>query len=274
MYPPARPQAAPTAPTANSNAFEATPEPRSAPPVPLPRRKARVPVPLAGRSVLSLENEIERLTAACEEHERAIRSSLSTVKHHLMTNLHGLFEKLNSTDEEAEGITASIQQSLQANLPTYQAHLRRTLEHRAGDVDIMRQRMTPWREVVPDPSAVPETGTGGVGEVVAGGVGEGSVRKKLRRVEGGGVEADALTRIELWADEIEMYLNNEIVNTNKSINARSVRQRLVIVAFVVLGAALAAGLAFVGLYYPAMFLWSVCRPWPGYLSEEWSRWRW
>lgn len=44
-----------------------------------------------------------------------------------------------------------------------------------------------------DGAALLSVSTGGIGT---------SRAKKLKRVEGGGGEADALTRVELWADEV------------------------------------------------------------------------
>lgn len=58
----------------------------------------------------------------------------------------------------------------------------------------MRERTTPWRDVVDEDGAARlSVSTGGIGALRA---------KKLKRVEGGGGEADALTRVELWADEV------------------------------------------------------------------------
>ncbi|WVN87685.1 uncharacterized protein L203_102873 [Cryptococcus depauperatus CBS 7841] len=230
--------------------------PRSAPPemafTPMPARED-VALPVDG--LQPLEKEIERLTAICEEHERAIRSTLSTVSHHLLTNLEGVFEKLAMIDDDAELITSSLQQSLQAHIPAFQAHLREKIKRRTADVQVMRERMTPWRDIVDERT---DDGSGAQGAM------QGSVTshgKKLKRIEGGGGETDALTRVELWADEVEMYLNNEIMAINERIKIKKTRRyyiyHTVIYALIVLGI-VATGFA---LYYPSAAIWSRIREW-------------
>ncbi|WVF71177.1 hypothetical protein IAT40_005977 [Kwoniella sp. CBS 6097] len=188
---------------------------RFAPPV----RKRSMPIP--ARSTHPLQKEIERLTAVCEEHERVIRSSLSTLKHHLLTNLPDIFERLNKCDDDAETITATIQQTLQANIPPFQSHLSKIISDRKGDVDLMRQRTTPWKDIVNETLVPPSSSTeNNVGDTAdglgtfGGGGGEGM---RLKRIPGadGQTEMDALTKVEMWADELDMYLSTEIVRSRE-----------------------------------------------------------
>ncbi|WVQ99696.1 hypothetical protein IAU59_006837 [Kwoniella sp. CBS 9459] len=190
---------------------------RFAPPV----RKRSMPIP--ARSTHPLQKEIERLTAVCEEHERVIRSSLSTLKHHLLTNLPDIFERLNKCDDDAETITATIQQTLQANLPPFQSHLSKIIADRKGDVDLMRQRTTPWKDIVNEsldpPSDQDDNRETAEGDSIGGG-GAGGI--KLRRVPGadGQNERDALMKVEMWADELDMYLTTEIVRTRERVEEK------------------------------------------------------
>lgn len=86
------------------------------------------------------------------------------------------------------------------------------------------------------------------------------VPKKLKRVEGGGGEADALTRVELWADEVEMYLNNEIIRANESTKVKRARQiglyYAILYSLMVLG--IMGGIFL--LYYPSAAIWGWIRP--------------
>ncbi|ALO69695.1 hypothetical protein CNL05445 [Cryptococcus deneoformans JEC21] len=226
--------------------------PNSAPPIiVLPKRRI-IPAPLTANSLHPVEKEIERLTAACEEHERVIRSTLSTVRHHIMTNTQGILERLSKVDDDAEAITASIQQAIQSSIPQFQSNLRESLQLRSGDVELMRERTTPWRDVVDEDGAARlGVSTGGIGALRA---------KKLKRVEGGGGEADALTRVELWADEVEMYLNNEIIRANESTKVKRARQiglyYAILYSLMVLG--IMGGIFL--LYYPSAAIWGWIRP--------------
>ncbi|ADV21574.1 Hypothetical protein CGB_D1570C [Cryptococcus gattii WM276] len=185
-----------------------SPTPKSAPPIIAPPNRRIIPAPLTANSLHPVEKEIERLTSACEEHERVIRSTLSTVRHHIITNAQGILERLSKVDDDAE--------TLQSSIPQFQSNLRENLQLRSGDVELMRERTTPWKDVVDeDGAALLSVSTNGIGA---------SHAKKLKRVEGGGGEADALTRIELWADEVEMYLNNEIIRVNESTKVKKARQ--------------------------------------------------
>ncbi|OXG85310.1 hypothetical protein C349_02338 [Cryptococcus neoformans var. grubii Br795] len=221
--------------------------PKSAPPIIVPPKRRIIPASLTANSLHPVEKEIGRLTAACEEHERVIRSTLSTVRHHIMTNAQGILERLAKVDDDAEAITASIQQALQSSIPQFQSNLRECLQLRSGDVELMRERTTPWRDVVDDDgAALLSVSTGGIGT---------SRAKKLKRVEGGGGEADALTRVELWADEVEMYLNNEIIRVNESTKIKRARQiglyYAILYSLMVLGI---MGGTFL-LYYPSAAIW-------------------
>lgn len=142
--------------------------PNSAPPIiVLPKRRI-IPAPLTANSLHPVEKEIERLTAACEEHERVIRSTLSTVRHHIMTNTQGILERLSKVDDDAEAITASIQQAIQSSIPQFQSNLRESLQLRSGDVELMRERTTPWRDVVDEDGAARlGVSTGGIGALRA-----------------------------------------------------------------------------------------------------------
>ncbi|KIR81033.1 hypothetical protein I305_03416 [Cryptococcus gattii E566] len=185
-----------------------SPTPKSAPPIIAPPKRRIIPAPLTANSLHPVEKEIERLTSACEEHERVIRSTLSTVRHHIITNAQGILERLSKVDDDAE--------TLQSSIPQFQSNLRENLQLRSGDVELMRERTTPWKDVVDeDGAALLSVSTNGIGA---------SHAKKLKRVEGGGGEADALTRVELWADEVEMYLNNEIIRVNESTKVKRARQ--------------------------------------------------
>ncbi|KAL0255352.1 hypothetical protein I308_100152 [Cryptococcus tetragattii IND107] len=235
----------------SSTVSSPSPTPKSAPPIIAPPKRRIIPAPLTANSLHPVEKEIERLTSACEEHERVIRSTLSTVRHHIMTNAQGILERLSKVDDDAEAITASIQQALQSSIPQFQSNLRENLQLRSGDVELMRERTTPWKDVVDeDGAALLSVSTNGIGALHA---------KKLKRVEGGGGEADALTRVELWADEVEMYLNNEIIRVNESTKVKRARQiglyYAILYSLIVLGI---IGGSFL-LYYPSAAIWEWMR---------------
>ncbi|ODO08394.1 hypothetical protein L198_00122 [Cryptococcus wingfieldii CBS 7118] len=239
----------------NATARPPSPALRSAPAVlPMPTRKKSVQVPLTANSLNSLEREIERLTAACDEHERVIRSTLSTVRHHLLTNMQGILERVAKTDDDAEV-------ALQVYIPAFQDKLRQTIRHRAEDVETMRERTTPWRDVVigGTASSQKQSGEADQGTLASGG-------RKLKRVEDGG-KGDALTRMEMWADEVEMYLNNEIVRMNESLRVK--RTRHVSVYYTVIATLVALGAVGSGflIYYPSAAIWS----WIQHSREELQR---
>ncbi|OCF43060.1 hypothetical protein I317_03154 [Kwoniella heveanensis CBS 569] len=206
---------------ANSPSPLRTNKRRFAPPV----RKRSMPIP--ARSTHPLQKEIERLTAVCEEHERTIRSSLSTLKHHLLTNLPDIFERLNKCDDDAETVTATIQQTLQANIPPFQSHLSKIISDRKADVDLMRQRTTPWKDIVSetlDPPFSDDNDT--KNSVVDGGFLDGG-GERLKRVPGadGQTGMDALTKVEMWADELDMYLSTEIVRLKERVDEKDKKWR-------------------------------------------------
>ncbi|ODN97999.1 hypothetical protein I350_07639 [Cryptococcus amylolentus CBS 6273] len=239
----------------NATARPPSPALRSAPAVlPMPTRKKSVQMPLTANSLNPLEREIERLTAACDEHERVIRSTLSTVRHHLLTNMQGVLERVAKTDDDAEV-------ALQVYIPAFQDKLRQTLRHRAEDVETMRERTTPWRDVVVggNASSQKQSGEAEQGTLASGG-------RKLKRVEDGG-KGDALTRVEMWADEVEMYLNNEIVRMNESLRVK--RTRHVSVYYTVIATLVALGAVGSGflIYYPSAAIWS----WIQHSREELQR---
>ncbi|KAE8538477.1 hypothetical protein D1P53_004834 [Cryptococcus gattii VGV] len=227
----------------SSIASSPSPAPKSAPPIIAPPKRRIIPASLTANSLHPVEKEIERLTTACEEHERVIRSTLSTVRHHIMTNAQGILERLSKVDDDAE--------ALQSSIPQFQSNLRENLQLRNGDVELMRERTTPWKDVVDeDGAALLSVSTDGIGTLHA---------KKLKRVEGGGGEADALTRVELWADEVEMYLNNEIIRVNESTKVKRARQiglyYAILYSLMVLGI---IGGSFL-LYYPSAAIWEWMR---------------
>nr|KIR85220.1 hypothetical protein I308_04474 [Cryptococcus tetragattii IND107] len=227
----------------SSTVSSPSPTPKSAPPIIAPPKRRIIPAPLTANSLHPVEKEIERLTSACEEHERVIRSTLSTVRHHIMTNAQGILERLSKVDDDAE--------ALQSSIPQFQSNLRENLQLRSGDVELMRERTTPWKDVVDeDGAALLSVSTNGIGALHA---------KKLKRVEGGGGEADALTRVELWADEVEMYLNNEIIRVNESTKVKRARQiglyYAILYSLIVLGI---IGGSFL-LYYPSAAIWEWMR---------------
>ncbi|WVR06788.1 hypothetical protein IAU60_003823 [Kwoniella sp. DSM 27419] len=201
-----------------------------------PTRKASMP--MAARSTHPLQVEIERLTKACEEHERVIRSSLSTLKHHLIYNVPEVFEALSKCDDDAEAISAAIQRTLQDHIPSFQSQLGKTVSDRTKDVDLMRHRTTPWRDVVKEQGASPPRTEGSRGERSAG-------VHKLKRVNGvDGGETDALTKVEMWADEVDMYLSAEIVRAKERLADKTSKRRFLsrVISFLVLLAiALLAG---------------------------------
>ncbi|WRT66648.1 uncharacterized protein IL334_003607 [Kwoniella shivajii] len=187
--------------------------------IPPTRKKS---IPLASRSVHPLQMEIDRLTAVCEEHERVIRSSLSTIKHYVITNMPDIFDRVNKLDDDAEAITATVQQTLSAHIPPFQSHLRKIISDRSSDVDLMKKRTTPWKDVVSDmglsPSHIRENGDTkdhvGIGKL-----------KRVNRSEGDG---DALTRMEMWADEVEMYLSSEIVRAKEQLVSKTGKRKFLL----------------------------------------------
>ncbi|WWC62183.1 uncharacterized protein I303_104777 [Kwoniella dejecticola CBS 10117] len=198
-------------------------QPRFLPPV---RKRS---LPLASRSTHPLQLEIDRLTAVCEEHERVIRSSLSTIKHHVMTNMPEVFELVNKIDDDAEAITASVQQSLSTHIPPFQSHLHRIVSDRTSDVELMKHRTTPWKDVVSEVKAAKSPSKADhEGLEPRSSIGTGRI-KRIAEVDG---EGDALTRIEMWADEVDMYLSTEIVRVKERLASKtSKRQFLIRVIF-------------------------------------------
>ncbi|WWC69914.1 uncharacterized protein I206_103858 [Kwoniella pini CBS 10737] len=189
-------------------------QPRFLPPV---RKKS---LPLASRSTHPLQLEIDRLTAICEEHERVIRSSLSTIKHHVMTNMPEIFELVNKIDDNAETITASIQQSLSTYIPPFQSHLHKIVSDRSSDVEVMRHRTTPWKDVVSDLKSTSPSRSNN--DELVGKIGR---IKRISETEG---EGDALTRIEMWADEVDMYLSTEIVRVKEKLASKTSKRQFLI----------------------------------------------
>ncbi|WWD17023.1 hypothetical protein CI109_101459 [Kwoniella shandongensis] len=231
--------------------------PREIPHIPIRKRS----LPLAAPSTHPLQMEIDRLTAVCEEHERVIRSGLSTVKHHLLTMTPDIMERFHQYDDDAETVTASIQQSLQDQIPPFQAHLRQIIENRERDVDVMRRRTTPWKDVV---STEDKDIVGPNGKI--GGQEEGSLRKLIKSMEGSDEGSDALNRVELWTDEIEMYLNGEIVRVKERIASRKYQQAFTIraVATIAVLAVVFTSALYLYWYYPERirFLRFLRRFWP------------
>ncbi|KAK8843932.1 hypothetical protein IAR55_006724 [Kwoniella newhampshirensis] len=187
-------------------------------------------LPMAAPSTHPLQMEIDRLTAVCEEHERVIRSGLSTVKHHLLTMTPDIIERLHKSDDDAETITASIQQSLQDHIPPFQSHLRKIIQQREGDVDLMRRRTTPWRDVVSvEDKETAGSAINGDGPLTKTKEDGGGLKRLTRIVDGpGNGERDALTRVELWADEVDMYLTSEIVRVKERLASKRSKRRLLI----------------------------------------------
>ncbi|KAL7422118.1 hypothetical protein Q5752_002761 [Cryptotrichosporon argae] len=141
-----------------------------------------------------LHAEIDRLLAQCDQHELKIRSARLGVEHRLFSEFPQLLARLQELDDTAESLTASVYQTLHATLPASQARLDAMLAARAADVDTLRARTTPWAALL---------------EGAGAGAGEGGIE----RVEGvaGGGNGDGLASVERWADEVELYLNNEII---------------------------------------------------------------
>ncbi|WWC89043.1 uncharacterized protein L201_003961 [Kwoniella dendrophila CBS 6074] len=209
----------------DDNTTSSTFQPKFIPPT---RKKS---LPIASRSTHPLQLEIDRLTAICEEHERAIRSSLSTIKHHVMTNMPDVFEKVNNIDIDAEAITANIQKTLSTYIPPFQSNLNRIKSDRSHDVEIMKQRTTPWKDIVLEfkssliDASSSSTSTKSTKHLDKAG--------KLIGIPGindneDESESAALTRISMWVEELDMYLSSEIVRVKERINSKtSKRQRLI-----------------------------------------------
>ncbi|WWC94509.1 hypothetical protein V866_001355 [Kwoniella sp. B9012] len=206
-------------------------QPRFLPPV---RKRS---LPLASRSAHPLQVEIDRLTAVCEEHERVIRSSLSTIKHHVMTNTPDVFERVNKIDDDAEAITASLQQTLSAHIPPFQQHLHKIVSDRSMDVELMKQRTTPWNDVVSsDHTSLSSLSKGINGSGDTHGPME---LQKISELDGEG--GDALTRIEMWADEVDMYLSSEIVRVKEKLATKTSKRQFLKRLVILLGLLAAKG---------------------------------
>nr|XP_019046576.1 hypothetical protein I302_05326 [Kwoniella bestiolae CBS 10118]OCF25506.1 hypothetical protein I302_05326 [Kwoniella bestiolae CBS 10118] len=188
-------------------------------------------LPLASRSTHPLQMEIDRLTAVCEEHERVIRSSLSTIKHHVMTNMPDVFERVNKIDDDAE--VSQLQQTLSAHIPPFQSHLQRIVFDRSADVDLMEKRTTPWKDVVSDLTTSTALSRG-----LDKDEGSASRMKRISELDGG--EGDALTRIEMWADEVDMYLSSEIVRVKEKLASKTSKRQFLLRVIVFLTYALVA----------------------------------
>ncbi|RSH88986.1 hypothetical protein EHS25_002648 [Saitozyma podzolica] len=155
--------------------------------------------------------EIWRLTKACEEHERKIRSSKSTIEHRVFLEFPNMISRLNEIDDQADELSASLQATLRNSLPDLQKRLDEIVHARRADVETMRERTTPWRHLefdeADDGHAMEEEDPG-----------------RIPRVEGVG-SSDELARIEGWANEVENYLTSEIVRLRENIQHTSIRRK-------------------------------------------------
>ncbi|KAK4686636.1 hypothetical protein P7C73_g3489, partial [Tremellales sp. Uapishka_1] len=135
-----------------------------------------------------LQAEINRLMASCEDHELKIRSAKqATIEHRLFSELPAMLSKLNETDERAEQIASQISVSLQSNLHPLQSRLDNLVLARRNDVETMKERTTPWKDL-----SSSTNGTAGEKDKGSG---------RIQRMTG--ISAtDGLGRIEKWAEEV------------------------------------------------------------------------
>jgi hypothetical protein len=165
--------------------------------------KRRITLQLTQRPLLA---EIDRLAAACEEHERKIRAIRSGIEHRLFVELPNVLSTIQDRDNEAEQIVTELNSAVKSATLPFQGKLDGLLKGRQGDVQTMKKRTTPWLEVE-DP----------------GGGAEGIVR-----VRDPNREEDGLRKVEVWANEIVSVMVSGlirlfllIVNRKQPISTRS-----------------------------------------------------
>ncbi|ORY26127.1 hypothetical protein BCR39DRAFT_269336 [Naematelia encephala] len=156
-------------------------------------------------NTLPLQQEIDRLTAACEEHERKIRSIRGSIEHRLFVELPALLGRLLERDDDAEVCASTV--------PPMRQKLSEIVAARTKDLETMRERTAPWQTLF--------------AEADKGGILEGDGKTgHIERVPGIGKDgSDGLARIEWWADETEMLLNAEIIRLKAEVASKSTTSR-------------------------------------------------
>ncbi|ORX35653.1 hypothetical protein BD324DRAFT_631023 [Kockovaella imperatae] len=179
-----------------------------------PIRKSHPPIQPRSRDskpgVHPLQDEIDRLMAACDEHERKIRATKSSIEHRLYNELPHVLTRLNEVDVQAENTATSIQSAVDTVREPIKKKLGDLVAARERDVETMRARTTPWRSFFEEEE---ENGLG----------------TKITRVAGAGAagdDSDGLARIEKWAEEVEIYLSSEIIRLKAAMSSKSRRKSL------------------------------------------------